>query len=246
MGPDPRHANLAVGAVRQGIESVSKQSGRSAPSIRIGALPTVSVRLMPEAMALFLSEDMPADIKIVTGENAVLLEQLRSDALDLVVGRLAAPETMTGFFFEHLYSEKVVFAMRRDHPLLAEKSDVLGRLGEFCVLMPTRASIIRPFADRFLISRGVPNPPVQIETVSDGFGRAFLRNSDAVWIISEGVVAKDVLDGNIAVLDLDTADTRGAVGLTMRTEMPMTPPFEILVKCIRAAASAIAAKTDRG
>ena len=43
-----------------------------------------------------------AAIKIVTGENAVLLEQLRVGDLDLVVGRLAAPEQMTGFSFEHL------------------------------------------------------------------------------------------------------------------------------------------------
>ena len=78
------------------------------PPIRIGALPTVSTRIMPQAMMLFLKEETGARIKIVTGENAVLLEQLRIGDLDLVVGRLAAPEKMTGFSFEHLYSEKVV------------------------------------------------------------------------------------------------------------------------------------------
>ena len=51
----------------------------------------------------------------------MLLEQLRLGELDLVVGRLAAPEKMTGFFFEHLYSEQVLFVVRAGHPLLGAR-----------------------------------------------------------------------------------------------------------------------------
>ena len=82
-------------------------------------LSAVSTRIMPRAIALFLKEKTGARIKIVTGENAVLLEQLRVGDLDLVVGRLAAPDKMTGFSFEHLYSEQVVFAVRAGHPLIS-------------------------------------------------------------------------------------------------------------------------------
>ncbi|MGO7550770.1 hypothetical protein AB9E34_34340, partial [Rhizobium leguminosarum] len=39
--------------------------------------------------------------------------------------------------------------------------------------------------------------PNQIETVSDSFGRAFLRAIDAIWIISNGVVAGDVAYGRL-------------------------------------------------
>ena len=57
----------------------------------------------------------------------MLLEQLRLGELDLVVGRLAAPEKMTGFFFEHLYSEQVLFVVRAGHPLLGEREDVFAQ-----------------------------------------------------------------------------------------------------------------------
>lgn len=94
-------------------------------------------------MLHFLQEKTDAAIKIVTGENAVLLEQLRIGELDLV-GRLAAPEKMTGFFFEHLYSEQVVFVVRAGHPVLHPNLNLFARLGDFPVLMPTRESVIRP------------------------------------------------------------------------------------------------------
>ncbi|TCM52316.1 LysR family transcriptional regulator [Rhizobium sp. PP-F2F-G48] len=233
-----RHAGATLTALRQAITSVSQETMHHGPPVRIGALPTVSVQIMPQAMALFLAEKTGSPTKVVTGENAVLLEQLRVGDLDLVVGRLAAPDKMTGLVFEHLYSEHVVFAVRAGHPLLADGADIFAGLRTCPVLMPTRQSVIRPIVDQYLIANGVPTLPTQIETVSDAFGRAFLRISDAVWIISEGVVAGDIADGVLAALPLDTVDTQGPVGLTMRADTLPTLPLTLLIQAIRATASA--------
>ncbi|WP_411034401.1 pca operon transcription factor PcaQ [Shinella sp. BYT-45] len=233
-----KHAGAALTALRQGFDSVSQALSGDAPPIRIGALPTVSTRIMPKAMRLFLEEGTGARIKIVTGENAVLLEQLRVGDLDLVVGRLAAPEKMAGFSFEHLYSEKVVFCVRAGHPLLSGGSAFAG-LDAYPVLMPTRASIIRPFVERFLIANGIAGLPNQIETVSDAFGRAFVRESDAIWIISEGVVAADIAEGKLAALPVDTGETKGPVGLTMRTDAVPSMPLAILMQTIREVAGKV-------
>lgn len=237
-----RHAGAALTALRQGLDSVSQERSGDGVPVRIGALPTVSTRIMPQAMSLFLKEDTGARIKIVTGENAVLLEQLRVGDLDLVVGRLAAPEKMTGFSFEHLYSEQVVFAVRTGHPLLSPAQSAFSHLGDYPVLMPTRASIIRPFVEHFLIANGIPGLPNQIETVSDAFGRAFVRASDAIWIISAGVIASDIADGTLAILPIDTSETKGPVGLTMRAGSVPSLPLSILIQTIREAAADIARK----
>ncbi|WP_276120792.1 pca operon transcription factor PcaQ [Pararhizobium qamdonense] len=236
-----RHAGAALTALRQGLDSVSQERSGDGPPVRIGALPTVSTRIMPQAMANFLKEETGSRIKIVTGENAVLLEQLRVGDLDLVVGRLAAPEQMKGFSFEHLYSEQVVFAVRSGHPLLPAQQPVFDNLGVYPVLMPTGASIIRPFVERFLITNGIASLPNQIETVSDSFGRAFVRASDAIWIISAGVVAGDIEDGVLAALPIDTSETKGPVGLTMRANAIPSMPLAILMQTIREAAAEVSA-----
>jgi LysR family pca operon transcriptional activator len=237
-----RHAGAALSALRQGLDSVSQERFGEAPPIRIGALPTVSTRIMPRAMELFLKEDTWSRIKVVTGENAVLLEQLRVGDLDLVVGRLAGADKMTGFSFEHLYSEQVVFVVRSGHPLLEAGRSLFADIGLYTVLMPTRASIIRPFVENFLIANGVASLPSQIETVSDSFGRAFVRSSDAVWIISAGVVAGDIDDGLLTALPIDTSETKGPVGLTIRTDAVPSLPMSILTQTIRQAAEEISRK----
>ncbi|MFN7101674.1 MAG: pca operon transcription factor PcaQ [Pseudorhizobium sp.] len=234
-----RHAGAALSALKQGIDSVSQELSDAAPPVRVGALPTVSTRIMPRAMTLFLQEATGSRIKIVTGENAVLLEQLRVGDLDLVVGRLAAPEKMTGFFFEHLYSEQVVFAVRAGHPLLDGGRSVFEGLPGYPVLMPTRGSVIRPVVEQLLIANGVGNIPTQVETVSHAFGRAFVRSSDAVWIISQGVVSNDLAEGLLVALPVDTSETKGPVGLTLKADTPPSAPQAILMQTIRQAAEEI-------
>ncbi|MCA0256928.1 MAG: pca operon transcription factor PcaQ [Proteobacteria bacterium] len=235
-----RYAGATLTALRQAVDSVAKESARTGPPVRVGALPTVSARIMPHAISRFLAEGTGSPVKVVTGENAVLLEQLRMGDLDLVVGRLAAPEKMTGLSFEHLYSERVLLTVRAGHPLLEPGINVFERLGEFPVLMPTRNSVIRPIVEQFLIAHGIPAPVTQIETVSDAFGRAFLRMSDAVWIISEGVVAGDIADGRLVALPIATQETRGPVGLTVRADSVPSLPLTLLTQAIRAEAEAVA------
>ena len=237
-----RHAGAAITALRQGIDSVSQELAEAAPPVRVGALPTVSTRIMPRAMTLFLQEKTSSRIKIVTGENAVLLEQLRIGELDLVVGRLAAPEKMTGFSFEHLYSEQVLFTVRAGHPLLTSAGSVFEALADYPILMPTRGSVIRPVVEQLLIANGVGRLPTQVETVSHAFGRAFTRESDAVWIISEGVISSDLAEGVLVALPVDTSETKGPVGLTLRADTAPSTSQMILMQTIRQAAEEITSK----
>jgi LysR family pca operon transcriptional activator len=234
-----QHAGESLGAIRRGIDSVARSQASLEPPLRIGALPTVAARIMPTAIERFLALKTGAAVKIVSGENTVLLEQLRSGQLDLVIGRLAAPDQMKGLNFAHLYAEQVVFAVRPGHPLLAAGAFDFARIREFTVLMPTRNSVIRPFVDRFLIAHGIGDVPVEIETVSDAFGRGLLRQSDAIWIISEGVIAPDRPAGDIAVLPIDTSETRGSVGLTTRAEVASSSANVLLARSVRETVSTL-------
>jgi LysR family pca operon transcriptional activator len=237
-----RHAGESIAAIRRGVESIAQARNSMGPPIRIGALPTASASFMPDAVAEFMKAGTGSPVTIATGENRWLLDALRTGDLDLVVGRLAAPERMTGLHFEPLYSEEVVFAVRPDHPLLGRRQFSLSELTTYTVLMPTAASIIRPFVDRLLVTNGIPDLVNVIETVSDSFGRAYLARNDAIWIISRGVIANDLATGQLATLDIDTSETRGAVGLTLRADAVPNLSLTIMINTIREHAK----RTGRG
>lgn len=238
-----RHAGASVAAIRQGVDSVRREGGGRAPTVRVGALPTVAASVMPLAVTRFLGSGEDGGIRIVTGQNLVLLNQLRVGDLDLVVGRLAAPEQMTALAFEHLYSERIGLIVRPEHPLFSAKHVEFEKIVDYPVLMPPPGSIIRPFVDQLLLMHGIGDIPQQVETVSDSFGRAFVRQSDAIWIISRGVVGDELDEGSLRALPIDTTETLGSVGLTTRADAPVSAQLQMLMQTIREAAEHRPGKT---
>jgi len=202
-------------------------------TVRVGALPTVAARMMPDALRQFKEHDAEATVSLITGPNVHLLELLRNDSLDLVVGRLAAPELMGDLSFIHLYTEPVCLVVRPDHPLLDEHPQDVPRITKFPVIVPDQNAVIRPSVDRLLITLGVGRLANRIESVSTSFGRAYTSDTDAIWIISEGVVSRDLKSGVLVRLDVDTSDTSGPVGLTTRADAPTNPGIELLKQAVR-------------
>lgn len=228
-----RYAGASVTALRQGVDSIAQARTKDGFAITLGVLPTVAARVMPAAVQSFKKDGVETIVRIITGDNDLLLSRLRVGELDLVVGRLGEPDLMTGLAFEHLYSEHISFLVRPGHPLLSDRPFDLSRMLDYPVLMPTEDSIIRPYVDRFLIANGIGTPPDQIETISMAFGRSYTRITDAVWIISNGVAANDVEDGVLMELPVDTRDTLGPVGLTTRADTPPGLATQMIMQAVR-------------
>lgn len=228
-----KHAGESIAAVQRGVDSIALAKRSMGPPLRIGALPTASASLMPGAVAEFLKAGTGSRATIVTGENRWLLDALRIGELDLVVGRLAAPERMTGLHFEPLYAEEVVFVVRSGHPLLQRRNFSLSEIAHYTMLMPPPGSVIRPFVDRLLLTNGIADLTNVVETVSDSFGRSFVERYDAIWLISRGVVSSEIRAGRLATLDVDTTETRGAVGLTTRAGEAPGLALSIMMATIR-------------
>jgi LysR family pca operon transcriptional activator len=227
------YAGTSITALRQGIASLHQAEGDTV--IKVGALPTVSARVLPRAVEKFSAQGLPARTRIITGPNAYLLSMLRVGDVDLVIGRMADPDAIAGLTFEYLYAEQIVFVVRPGHPLLKAKNFDMSMIEDFQLLMPPPGSVIRPIVERMLTAHGVTRLRDEVETVSDAFGRSFVRLSDAIWIISQGVVTEDVTAEHLALLPVDTAETLGPVGLTTRTDLPLSPVAQALVQAIREA-----------
>lgn len=210
------HAGSGLAAVRGGISALANIATSSGPPVRIGALPTVSATVMPGAVADFLASGLKSPLRVITGENRVLLDQLRKGDLDLVMGRMPAPEMMESLRFEPLYRDRVIFVVSRTHPLAGQRQVGADILSRYPVLVPPEGSIIHPYVERVMLEQGMARPVQAVETVSDSFGRAFVRSGDAIWIISRGVVAAEIVSGEFVELPIDTGSTLGAVGLISR------------------------------
>lgn len=232
-----RYASTSLASLRMGMDAV--RGNEAATSVRVGALPTVSARLLPSAVSAFTRDNPAVRVHIVTGPNEHLLTLLRTAGVDFIIGRMGEPSTMMGLAFEPLYSERVVMVVRPGHPLLGQAHFSLHRIEPYQIMVPTSGAVIRPLVDRLLLANGVTRLRDQIETVSDAFGRAYVQQTDAIWIISEGVVARDVAEGDLALLPVDTSSTLGPVGFTTRGEVVSELPATLLMEAVRTQAAVL-------
>ena len=232
-----RYASTSLAALRQGIDAA--RGTHAATIVRVGALPTVSARLLPDAVRAFTATGSGVHTRVITGPNDYLLALLRTGDVDFVIGRMADPDAMVGLSFEHLYSERVVMVVRPGHPLLNERGFDLSMIETYQTLMPTPNSVIRRLVDRMLLAHGITGMRDEVQTVSNAFGRAYVRKTDAIWLISEGVVTEDVAEGHLMLLPIDTSETTGPVGLTVRTDTTSTMAADSLKQAIRDVATGL-------
>lgn len=215
-------AEMSVGALQQGIDGVGQVGASGRQTLTVGALPSVAAWLLPVVVREMAEVAPEVMIRISDGPHAYLVDRLKQGALDLVIGRLGAPETMQQVSFTQLYNEHVEFVVRPGHPILDDPR--LERIAEWPVVYPSPGSAILPLVERFLIANGMGDLPRKVETVSGAFGRVYVRRSDAVWIISAGVVANELAEERLVRLPIDTALTRGPVGLMARPDEDPSPP----------------------
>jgi len=209
-------AQMSLAALQQGLNGVAQMEAAGQVSLSVGALPSVAARLMPEVVQAFAELAPDVTLHVHDGPHGYLIEELRRGRLDVVIGRMGAPEVRRGIAFTQLYDEHVEFVVRRGHPLLVQPD--IHRLGDWPVIFPPEASAIRPLVERALVAQGVGEIGRKVESVSGAFGRNHALSHDAVWIISHGVVAKELESGALVRLPFDTSLTKGPVGLMARIE----------------------------
>ena len=230
-------AEMSLASLQQGLSGVEQVGATGRTQLVVGALPSVAARLIPTIAEEFSELAPNVELKIMDGSHGHLMERLRVGELDLVIGRVGRPDTMHGVSFTQLYEEVVQFIVRAGHPML-EAPD-LRRIGEWQVIYPPEGSAIRPLVDRYLIANGVGDIPNRLVTVSGAFGRVYTRKSDAIWIISAGVVANEISDGYLVALPFDTSVTKGAVGLMQRAGITSSPQEQVFLIAVRNAMNQI-------
>ncbi|KUF10101.1 pca operon transcription factor PcaQ [Pseudoponticoccus marisrubri] len=232
-------AGQSLAALRRGVEGVASLRRGGAELLRVGTLPSVAARLMPPAVARFAELSPTTRVVLRDGAHGALTDELRAGALDMVIGRMAGPEAMQGLSFTQLYLERVVCVARPGHPLVSAAGLNPADLSGWPVIYPPERAAIRPLVDRWCLAEGVTGLVRVVDSVSGAFGRSFLRECDALWFISEGVVARDVADGRLTVLPLEMGLTAGPVGLMTRPDSLASRSRDLFARALRDVAARI-------
>lgn len=231
-----RFASASLRNVREAWNAMQPDDALPAHPIHVGALPNVAASVLPQVIDALLGEHPQSRLHVHTGNNTHLLSELAAGRLDMVIGRMGEPSQMVCLTFEHLYSEPLVFISREGHPLLSKKTDLLEELQRTRLIVSMPGTRIRRDADEFFARRGLPMPGHRIESESVQFGLGMILQSDAIWFGPWGMIESAVESQQLKVVPIDTSDSLGPVGLTLRQDQQLSHSCEELLRHLRAVA----------
>jgi LysR family pca operon transcriptional activator len=226
-----RFAQMSIANLQQGIDGMAGGTLEASQALTVGVLPSVAARLIPPVAEQFGIDAPGVVLRIVDGPFDYMVDRLKLGELDLIVGRMGSHEHMNGLAFISLYRERVCFIVRPGHPLMEQP--ILAEIVNYPIIYPTRSAAVRRDVDRFLLEQGIGHVPRTIESVSGAFSRVYLRDSDAIWIISEGVVAQELARGDLARLPVNTDTTLGPIGIMSREDWDFTPQARLFQRIAR-------------
>ncbi len=137
-------------SVRQGMLDLG---GRPGGVVRLGAVPSLSVGVVPHCLAGFCKSHPDVSVQLVEGYSATLLQQVEAGGLDLaVINDLRQPGALV---VQPLVDEELVIVTAAGSALPGSTRVTLEQLTRIDVIVPSRGQGLRALLDRTLAQAGL-------------------------------------------------------------------------------------------
>ncbi|EHB9449861.1 LysR family transcriptional regulator [Salmonella enterica] len=226
------HAVKVLDALNTAGQALNRKEDASADVVRIGALPTAALGILPAAIGRFHQQQKSTSLQVATMNNTMLLAGLKSGEIDLGIGRMSDPELMGGLNYELLFLESLKLVVRPGHPLLQE-TITLSRVMEWPVVVSPKGTVPRQNAEALLQSQGCKMPAGCIETLSASLSRQLTVDHDYVWFVPSGAVKEDLRQATLVSLPVPTQSAGEPIGILTRVDIPLSTGAQMLIAAIR-------------
>ncbi|WP_054180063.1 LysR substrate-binding domain-containing protein [Trabulsiella odontotermitis] len=226
------HAVKVLDALNTAGQSLHNKDGANSDVVRIGALPTAALGILPPVIGQFHKQQKDITIQVATMNNTMLLAGLKSGELDLGIGRMSDPELMGGLNYELLFLESLKLVVRPHHPLLQENV-TLSRVLEWPVVVSPKGTTPRQNAEAMLQSQGCKIPSGCIETLSASLSRQLTVEFDYVWFVPSGAVKDDLRQGTLTSLPVPSYGVGEPIGILTRVDATLSSGAQTLLSAIR-------------
>jgi LysR family transcriptional regulator, regulator for genes of the gallate degradation pathway len=201
--------------------------------VAVGMTPFSEQDLVARAFGALLRLHPHIRLSAVTGSYTMLVEAMRRDELDFVIGVLRDPPRSEDLREVPLYDERIMVVARRDHPCARGLLNVADLARQNWIVAPHGTPIRNYFEELFLRSGAVP--PVQTcEIVNFSLAEETILQSDSLALLLYSDRKASALRHELALVAADLPKNRRKVGLTMLTGKTFTPAEQAFLDWLKA------------
>lgn len=190
--------------LRHARNDVETIQGAGVGEIRVSASPTVAMGLLPRSVIAFQRTHPRVSFHILEGVYPDILPAVRTGDLDLAICLVPGRPKDETLSFISLVKDRVVPAVRADHPLIGRRKLQLADLTELDWIIYRRSHTgLDVFEQTFIANRLEP-PKSTIECTSFACALALVENGDYVTLVPSQIFAGNRKTPSIAPVMLDS------------------------------------------
>ena len=181
-----RGAEVIDAVLQQTVDELRlKRMGVEGP-LRIGVVPSLMAKFMPELMTVLLKHHQSISITAVEGLDDQLLPALLSGDLDLVLGPLAGIFPASAEIVEDaLFDDPFSIGVGPNHALRDRRAITLPELSDAAWILPLPGNSYRRHIEALFMTEGVAWPSNCLLTSSLALVESVLARTDRVTMITE-------------------------------------------------------------
>ena len=220
-------AEREISAMRRGTEG----------TLTIAGPPLIMANLLPPVLVQ-LSEERPKLQIRVASRNRDLVAGILDGKFNIGVAMLYEESPKRGLTKQWLFDDRLVLAMRPDHPLARRRKINANDLVDRKWIFAESDSLSQKRVQIYFQQEGFSLPAPRIESQNPGVTKSILMSSDYVAMIARLGVEKEINNGTLKCVDIDSPLMMRPVGVLQREGEPLSPAANSFVQLLQEACKA--------
>lgn len=231
------HARTIGAEIDYTRAEIDRLRGLDNADVQVGALPSVAGSLLASAVAAASVSYPRLAVSIVEKNHFELLPALRRGEFDFVIGLagqgsggIGEPEP--GVRRRIILRDKLSIIVRAGHSLTRLTHVSAQDLAGSPWLFPMIDAVHRPILEQFFREAGVEPPLAKIESTSVQFTKSLILQSDHVGVLPAHVMARELSEGLLVQLPVQSDALRRSVAIFHRERHPLSPGARALIRAL--------------
>ena len=200
------HAEGLLSAYQKMDYDMELLSQTSQGRLSIGASTTIAMYLLPPVLASFMELSGGVEVSMLSGNSENVEQWLRDGTVD--IGFVENASRRPWLHYEPLMADELVLVAGTHGRYGSQESVTPEELRGLPLVLREKGSGTREIIERALNRRGirVEDLNVVIELSSTEAIKSFVRSSDTLAIVSVIALHRELADGSLRIVDIDSVD----------------------------------------
>jgi DNA-binding transcriptional LysR family regulator len=228
-----RHARFLLSNMMNAVLETVQTAAGNAGTVRLGVIGAIDPALLASALTELHANNPALRVIIKEAPQEMLLDALKRAELDIVIGRMNAPDPNEALNFEVMYLQEFSLLASVSNPLCEITPLSLKNLQDATWILPPQDTLLRQRIETLFLIEVGGIPRSFIESASLMSNMAIIRQSNIIGFMPKQIAQWFEQNRQVRILPIELEGLNRPVAMVTLGSQAQSPAVEQLLALIR-------------